>query len=126
MVGMAGTPLQPEGADTHADPFVQVRKRFGYLSDTKIVSISPNDGIKVKEDSLDIPPLVSPGHGADALFELLKGTRSDAKTEASKVKPQEFKALVKIREAGFCLMEREIEISKDLLGVSHGKSGFLS
>jgi len=105
MVGMASTPLQPEGADTHADPFVQMRKGFGYLSDTKIVGISPNDGIKVKEDGLDIPPLVSPGHRADALFELLKGTRPDAKAEASKVKPQEFKALVEIREARFRLME---------------------
>ena len=126
MVSMTGTPLQPEGADTHANPFVQMRKRFGHLGDTKIVSISPNDGIEVKEDSLDISPLVSPSHGADALFELLKGTRPNAKTEASKVEPQEFKTLVEIREAGFRLMEREIEIPKDLLGVSHGKSGFLS
>jgi len=126
MVSMTGTPLQPEGADTHADPFIQMRKRSGHLSNTKVVSVSPNDGIKVKEDSLDIPPLVSPRYGADAFFELLKGTRSDTKTEASKVKPQEFKALVEVREARFRLMEREIEIPKDLLGVCHGKSGFLS
>jgi hypothetical protein len=108
MVGMTGTPLQPEGADTHADPFVQMRKRCGHLSDTEVVSISPNDGIKVKEDSPDIPPLVSPRYGADALFELLKGTRSDTKAEASKVKPQEFKTLMEIREARFRLMEREV------------------
>jgi predicted nucleotidyltransferase len=103
-----------------------MRKRFGHLSDTKIVSISPNDRIKVKEDSLDVPPLVSPRYGTDALFELLKGTRSDAKTETSKAKPQEFKTLMKIREARFRLMEREIEIPEDLLGVRHGESGFLN
>jgi hypothetical protein len=47
-------------------------------------------------------------------------------TEASKVKPQEFKTLVEIREARFRLMEREIKIPEDLLGISHGKGGFLS
>jgi hypothetical protein len=126
MVSMTGASLQTEGTDSHAYPFIQDRERLGYLRYTKIVSISANDGIKVTEDSVDISPLVSPSHGADTIFELLKGTRSDAKTEASKVKPQEFKTLVEIREASFRLMEREIEIPEDLLGVSHGKGGFLS
>jgi hypothetical protein len=59
------------------------------------VGISSNDRIEVIDDSLDVPPLLSPGHIPDTVFELLNGARSDAKAEASKVKPQELEALVR-------------------------------
>jgi len=41
------------------------------------------------------------------------------------VKPEELKTLMETREASFRLMERELESSQDLLGVSQGMSGFL-
>jgi hypothetical protein len=102
---MTGSSLQTEGTNTHAYPFVQASESPGNLCDAKIVGISSNDRIEIMEDSLDIPPLLSPGHIPDTVFELFKGTRSDAKAEASKVKPQELESLVKIREASFHLME---------------------
>jgi hypothetical protein len=96
-----------------------------HLCHTEIVGISSDDRVKVLEDSLDIPPLLSVGHVSDTVFELLDGTRSDAKAEAAKVKPQELETLVKIRETSFGLMEGESEISEDLLSVGHSESGFL-
>jgi hypothetical protein len=124
-IGMAGFALQTEAANPHTNPLIQTTESVKHLGHTEIVGISSNDRVKVLQDSLDIPPLLSPGHEADTVFELLNGTRSDAKAEAAKVKPQELKALVKTREARFCLMERESEVPKDLLSVSHGESGFL-
>ena len=41
------------------------------------------------------------------------------------MKPEKLKTLMEIRETGFRLMERELESSQDLLGVSQGMSGFL-
>ncbi len=104
-IRVAGFVLQTEAANPHANPLIQIAESVGNLCHTKIVGISANDRIKVMEDSLDIPPLLSPGHVPDTVFKLLNGTRSDAKAEASKVKPQELKTLVKIREASFRLME---------------------
>jgi len=69
--------------------------------------------------------LVAAGHSSDTVFELLNGTRSDVKAEASKAKPEELKTLVEIREARFRLVEGEFELPEYLLSVSHSKSGFL-
>jgi len=124
-IRMAGFALQTEAANPHTNPLIQTAESVGDLCHTEVVGISPNDRVKVLEDSLDIPPLLSPGHDSDTVFELLKGTRSDAKAEAAKVKPEELKSLMEIRETSFGLMEREFEISKDLLSVSHSESGFL-
>ena len=110
-----GFALQTEAASPHANPLIQVAESVKHLCHTEIVGVSSNDRVKVLEDSLDVPPLLPPDHVSDTVFELLNGTRSDAKAEASKVKPQELKALVEIRETRFALMERESEISKDLL-----------
>jgi len=117
--------LQTEAANPHANPLIQVSESVKDLCHTKIVGISSNDRVKVIEDSLDIPPLLSPGHISDTVFELLDRTRADAKAEAAKVKPEELKSLVKIRKTSFRLMEGESEISEDLLSVSHSKGGFL-
>jgi hypothetical protein len=122
---MTSTFLQTEGTNPHADPRIQVCEDIGNICHTKVVGISSNDRIKVVEDSIDIPPLVATGHGSDTFFELLKGTRSDAKTVATKVKPEELETLAKIREASFRLMEGESERAEGLLGECHGKSGFL-
>ena len=95
---MAGFALQTEAANPHADPLIQASESVKHLSHTKIVGISSDDRVKVLEDSLDIPPLLPPGHVSDTVFELLNGTLSDAKAEAAKVKPQELKSLVEIRK----------------------------
>jgi hypothetical protein len=124
-VRKTGFALQTEAANPHANPLIQGSESLVDLCDTKIVGVSSDDRIEIMEDSLDIPPLLSPGHIPDTVFELLKGTRSDAKAEATKVKPQELETLVKIRETSFRLMERELEVPEDLLSVSHSKSGFL-
>jgi hypothetical protein len=125
MVSMASPSLQTEGANSHADPCIQVSKDIGNVCDTEVVGVSAKNRIKVFEDRLDVPPLVSPGHISDALFELLKGTRSNAKVVSAKVEPQELETLLEVREAGFRLMERESERTKGLLCECHGRSGFL-
>ena len=124
-VRVAGFALQTEAANPHANPLIQTSEGLKDLCRTEIVGVSSNDRVKVLDDSLDVPPLLSAGHVSDTVFELLNGTRSDAKAEAAKVKPQELKPLVKIRETSFGLMERETEIPEDLLSVGHSESGFL-
>jgi hypothetical protein len=124
-VRVAGFALQTEAANPHASPLIQTSEGLEDLCHTEIVGISSNDRVKVLDDSLDVPPLLSPGHVSDTVFELLNGTRSDAKAEAAKVKPQELKSLVEIRKTSFRLMERESEIPEDLLSVGHSENGFL-
>jgi hypothetical protein len=124
-VRKTGFVLQTEAANPHANPLIQTSEGLEDLCRTEIVGKSSNDRVKVVEDGLDIPSLLSPGHVSDTVFELLNGARSDAKAEASKVKPQELKALVKIREASFRLMERETEVPEDLLSAGHSTGGFL-
>lgn len=120
-----GFALHTEAASPHANPFIQGSESPEDLCDAKIVGKSSNDRIKIMKDSLDVPPLLSPSQETDTVFEFLDGTRSDAKAEASEVKPQELETLVEIREASFRLMEREFEVPEDLLSVSHSLSGFL-
>lgn len=124
-IRIAGFALQTEAASPHADPLIQISESMKHLCRAKIVGISSDDRVKVLEDSLDVPPLLPPGHVSDAVFEFLNGTRSDAKAEAAKVKPQELKTLVEIRETSFGLMERESEVPEDLLSIGHSKNGFL-
>src|SRR5207247_6281478 len=116
--------LQAEGANTHTKPFVQFAKRPGDFCDTKVVGISAYDRIKICEDSIDVSPLISPGYKSDAVFESFKGFRSDTKADASKAKPEVVNTLMETRQASFRLMERELESSQTLRGVSQALSRF--
>src|SRR3989304_2510134 len=116
--------LQTKAADAHANPFIQDAKSPVNLCHPEVIGVSSDDRVQVLEDGLDIPTLLSAGHVSDTVFELFKGTRSNTKVEAPKVKPQELETLAKTRKTSFCLMEREAERSQDLLGVNHSKSGF--
>ncbi len=123
-IGKTSLMLQTEATDTHANPPIQDTKSPEHLGHPEVIGVPPNDRVKVLEDGLDIPTLLSAGHVTDTVFELFKGTRSNAKAEASKVEPQELKTLAKIRETRFGLMERKSKSPKDLLGVDQSKSGF--
>jgi hypothetical protein len=124
-IGESGFVLQTEAADPHANPLIEVPERAEYLGDAEVVGKSSDDRIKVTEDRIDVPPLLSTSHKADTVFELFQGTVSDFKAEASKAKPQEVKSLLEIRETSFGLMEREFEDSEGLLGVSQSENRFL-
>ena len=49
----------------HTKPFIQFAKRPGDFCDAKIVGVSSYDRIEISEDSLDIPPLIVPGHESE-------------------------------------------------------------
>lgn len=105
--------LQLKSAHAHSDPLVELSQCIGGLGHPDVSRPTSQNRVKIREDGIDVPALLSARQLSDFVLESLDGFGFDSQAVRSKSKPEKLKACPEVRQRRLF----RVELQLDCLGI---------